>query len=127
MHAGIFSNPDEHIFLQDVADELIYKTPQKGRHKKNHCCDCGAEIWVGSVRCKECANKHSQSVDRPTREKLISLLKEYTLTEIGRIYDVDSNSVRKWCIKYGLPSRAMDINGMTESDWLSIEMQETKE
>lgn len=34
---------------------------------------------------------------------------KYSFVEIGKLYGVSDNAVRKWCKKYGLPYRRRDV------------------
>ena len=43
---------------------------------------------------------HTRKVERPNKEKLIELLKEYPLKKIAEFYKVTDNSIRKWCNSY---------------------------
>jgi hypothetical protein len=40
-----------------------------------------------------------RKVERPTKEELDNLVKDYPMTTIGKMYNVSDNAVRKW-IKY---------------------------
>lgn len=43
--------------------------------------------------------------NRPTKEELFDMLKTLSFVEVGRMYNVSDNSVRKWCKNYGIPHR----------------------
>ena len=60
----------------------------------NYCKDCGKEISRGSTYCIKCA---VDPKDRPDKEKLLSLIKEYPFTKIGEMYGVTDGTIRKWC------------------------------
>jgi len=49
-------------------------------------------------------------VEWPSKEELYQMLIEVkgNFTEIGRRFNVNDNSVRKWCKKYGLPYHSGD-------------------
>ena len=78
------------------------------------------EITKGAERCKECAAKISRTVIRPTREELKNLIRTKSFVELGRIYNVSDNAIRKWCKHYNLPSKKSDIKKMSDEEWLSI-------
>lgn len=49
-----------------------------------------------------CANNATRKVkDMPSENELLRLLKYNSYSEIGRMYDVSDNAVRKWIKKYG--------------------------
>lgn len=55
--------------------------------------------------------KNSMSLNKFTikKEELESLIKEKSFCEIGRIYNISDNAIRKWCKKYNLLYRKKDI------------------
>jgi len=88
--------------------------------KKHYCSDCGKEITKGAERCKTCATKAARIVIRPTRDELKKLIRTKTFVELGRIYNVSDNAIKKWCKNYNLPSKKSDIKKMSDSEWSSI-------
>ena len=89
------------------------------------CCDCGKQISRGSTRCNSCETKrrvkeNRQASNRPSREELKNLIRSVSFMELGRRYGVADNSIRKWCISEGLPSKKKDINAYSEEEWALI-------
>lgn len=83
----------------------------------NYCKDCGKEIAPKSTWCPECALKHNRThkvspSDKPSKGELLQLIKEKPFTEIGRMYGVTDNAIRKWCRKLGLPSTKRELNAL---------------
>lgn len=81
----------------------------KTLHDKNKCVDCGKVISLGATRCITCdrlfRKLHTNRVDKasvPDSETLRNLLSEYNYTQIGRMYNVSGNAVKKWAIRYDL-------------------------
>ena len=74
------------------------------------CKDCGKPIYKGSIRCKACADLAQRTVERPSKEELLSFLTIHrgNFTAAGRTYGVSDNAVRKWCRQYGLPSKSSE-------------------
>ena len=100
------------------------KNPQrKIIAKKYYCIDCGIEISKGSTRCISCFNK-SQIIPLSkmcvTREKLKDLIRTKSFCEIGRMFNVTDNSIRKWCDKYNLPRKKSEIVKISDNDWSKI-------
>ena len=58
--------------------------------------------------CSECYKKE-QAKNIPSKEILESLIYNVPFMQIGRMYGVDGNSVKKWCKKYGLPHMKKDM------------------
>ncbi len=48
--------------------------------------------------------------NHPSKETLINLFKEYkNFVQIGKLYNVSDNAIRKWFKRYGLPHRRQDL------------------
>lgn len=89
-----------------------YGTKNIKRH--NHCADCGKEIALNSTWCPQCAVKHNRvykvdKADRPDKDELLKLIMTKPFTEIGRMYYVTDNAIRKWCKSMGLPSTKKEL------------------
>lgn len=72
------------------------------------------------IKCyKECRSELTSS-RIPSKDTLAWLLLTKNFTDIGKIYNVTGNAVRKWCVSYKLPYRAKDIkeikNSMKDND-----------
>lgn len=95
---------------------------RKDKKPVNTCVDCGIPISRGSVRCKNCDNKYKKEHNIPpvTREELKNLIRTISFVQIGNKYGVSDNAVRKWCIKYNLPSKAREIKNISNKDWEQI-------
>lgn len=91
--------------------------------KKYYCKDCGKEIFRGAVRCIECNAKfHTVPLEKMpvTREELKNLIRTKPMTKVGEQFGVTDNSIRKWCIKFGLPTKKTEINNYSDEEWLNI-------
>jgi len=91
----------------------------KERKKQNKCIDCGKPILSKSVRCVACAYNHRSSCPY-NREELKKLIRESNFRQIGKTNNVSDNTVRKWCKKFGLPTKSRLIKQYTDSEWKSI-------
>lgn len=83
----------------------------KLKKEQNYCLDCGEPIGKNSTYCRHCGPKHTNQPkakvpkeNRPSKKELLELIKTKPFTEIGKIYGVTDNSIRKWCKAVGLPS-----------------------
>lgn len=76
------------------------------------CTDCGKAITKYSIRCRSCSIKLQMSgISKcPSREVLIEDLQCFNFSKIGRKYGVTDNAVRKWCIKYSIPTNISELN-----------------
>ena len=88
--------------------------------KKYYCQDCGKEICRGAIRCLECSAKAKVvPIDNMpvTREELKELIRTTPFTQIGNMYGVSDNTIRKWCIKFNLPSKVSEIKNISNDSW----------
>lgn len=100
------------------------KNPQRKIFaKKYYCIDCGKEISKNSIRCISCEAKHRivKTEDMLiSRDELKSLIRTKTFVEIGKMYGVSDNAIRKWCDKFNLPRKKSDIMNYSDEDWSNI-------
>lgn len=95
------------------------------RTKTRYFCEnCGKEITNQATRCSKCEYEHrkqnSSIQQRISRKMLKNLIRTKTFTEIGQIYDVSDNAVKKWCEYYSLPKLKKDIKSYTEKEWKKL-------
>lgn len=78
--------------------------------KKYYCEECGREITRGSSLCIDCYRISKTNSNKPDKESLIKDVYELqgNFTKISKKYGVTDNTVRKWCNKYGIPSKSSD-------------------
>lgn len=81
------------------------------------CPKCLGKKTPTAELCMSCRNKEQQEIERPTRDELKNLIRNFPFTEIGRKFLVTDNSVRKWCDKYSLPRTKKEINQYSDEDW----------
>ena len=55
-----------------------------------------------------------------SREELKQLIRTTPFTTIGKMYNISDNGVRKWCIKYNLPTKSRDIKSISDEEWNNI-------
>ena len=99
-------------------------------HKQEYfCSDCGIPISKNSEsrKCKSCAAKSSINRERkvllenrPDRNELKYLIRNQSFLEIGRMYNISDNAVRKWCKTDNLPSTKKEINSYSNEEWDKI-------
>jgi len=76
-------------------------------------CVCGKKIRKSSSFCKHCFSISRYKVkERPSKEHLLTMIKEKSLLQIGKQYGVSDNAIRKWLRKYGLPIKRIDIKNL---------------
>ena len=84
------------------------------------CIDCGAQIKANSTRCVACTNLHNQTVPRPRREELKTLIRSHTFLAIGKMFGVTDNAIRKWCVAENLPRKSSEIKKYTDKEWQNL-------
>lgn len=95
-----------------------------GKHKKTKrhikLCNCGKIISHKSYKCRKCASKENgkqfQRIPKTgtmhlSKELLLDLIQKHPFVQIGKMYNVSDNAIRKWCKKYNLPYRKKDLVG----------------
>lgn len=103
-----------------LSDEELYNYSISNNEHKNYCIECGAPITQHASLCIQCNAKHNRVVERPSREKLKELIYTTPFTQIGRMYYVSDNAVRKWCKQENLPTKKSDIIKYTQEEWQQI-------
>lgn len=107
-------------------EQYIYSETKGTTPKTGVCSNCGNPITRSSKSgmCKSCAAKMSTNririvaqEQRPTREELKQLIRTKSFLEIGRMYGVSDNAIRKWCKTENLPSTKAIINSYSEEEW----------
>lgn len=78
---------------------------QKG---KNSILKKQREINGGRTDKEISSNKNKRKVERPTEEVLVKLIKEHGFSGTGKIYGLNGNSIKKWCLSYGISSYIKD-------------------
>ena len=55
--------------------------------------------------------------EKVERDELKQLIRKLPFVQIAKMYNVTDNAIKKWCIKYGLPSKRKQINKISDEDW----------
>lgn len=55
-----------------------------------------------------------------SREDLKLKIRKYPFTYIAKEYSVTDNAIKKWCIKYQLPSKKSEIKKYSDKEWNNI-------
>lgn len=104
---------------QNIKEENNFKL--KKERKKKYCKKCGKEISHSAKEyCEDCSHYVQRKVERPSRDILKNLVREKSFLEIGRIYGVSDNAIRKWCIAENIPSKKSEIKNFSDEEWSKI-------
>lgn len=70
-----------------------------------HCKSC--EICGKPTPTKFCSSKCShiaqQRIQRPDKNELLHMIANSSFKQVGQLYNVSDNTIKKWCKAYGLP------------------------
>ncbi len=69
---------------------------------KYFCEKCGKESAGYKKLCFSCAMIDRRKVERPSKEVLEREVLEFPILQLGKKYNVEDNTVRKWCKLYGI-------------------------
>ena len=72
------------------------------RKKEKNYCDCGCEVFENGNDCVKCASIKRRKSERPSKDNLISEIKNLGYSKTGLKYKVSDNTIRKWVIAYGI-------------------------
>lgn len=86
------------------------------------CIECGKVIRQDSRSglCLECSLKKQTKITDINRDKLKREIRSLPFVKVGEIYNVTDNAVRKWCVKFNLPSKKEDIKKYSDEEWEKI-------
>lgn len=90
------------------------------KKKRNFCIDCNIEISLDAIRCQKCNSVYERRVQRPLREELKDLIRNYPFTQLGKKFGVSDNAIRKWCDSYSLPRKSSEIKKYSDEEWKNI-------
>ena len=90
------------FILSPIIENIQYDFNHK-EHK--YFCKCGNPVSKEGGLCRSCSQKrrNNRKVERPSKEKLLQLVKENGMTKTGKMFEVSDKSISKWLIDYGLP------------------------
>lgn len=83
-------------------------------------CLCGTSIDINLDCCSKCHDESFRTTKRPSREIFKDLIRYKSFLEIGRIYKVTDNAIRKWCLDYQLPRTKKEINQYNDDEWINM-------
>lgn len=126
IHDGFYSQKqlqDYKIFDEKSAKDALDDNYRKKHRKIKYCINCGKELSYDTKGqyCSSCIGlTRRKVVQRPSRDELKQLIRTKPFTEIGRMYNITDNSIRKWCDKYNLPRKKKDIEAFSDEEWEKI-------
>lgn len=125
IHKNLYSQEqlkEMQYYNEDVANELRQEKQNLLSKTVYYCSSCGKELKdkTKTGLCADCYLKSNRKADRPNRETLKELIRTKSFTEIGTMYGVSDNAIRKWCDAENLPRKKTDINKFTDVQWAEV-------
>lgn len=98
---------------------------EKRQQKQNFCLICNKPFYVvkssgGKYCSQECAHIAQQRIERPDRDKFKQLIRTTPFIQIGKLFNVSDNTIRKWCKSMDLPYKASEIKKYSDQEWATI-------
>lgn len=112
--------------LRVPIDTIVYKNKNGITYYKRNehfCIKCGCKIDKDNqsgmcIKCYNESRRNNSKIDsRITKEELKKLIREYSFLQIGRMFNVTDNAIRKWCDHYKLPTHSREIKKITDEEW----------
>ena len=119
--------PNCHAQQEGNAGANYHKYDSNNNYKKDKdnnkilCPICKKNLMLSTSKtCINCKYESQRVVERPSREELKELIRNKPFTQIGKMFGVTDNAIRKWCKGYNLPYKSSEIKQYTISEWLKI-------
>ena len=122
IHAGYYKVPEDYskFFNEEQAQYLLQQNDEIRHGKKHYCQRCGKLLNTNATYCVECSHIVQRKSDRPSRKELKDLIRTKPFTQIGSLYGVTDNAIRKWCIAENLPTKKAYIKSLSDDEWEKI-------
>lgn len=105
----VFKTVADHTAYHNGTEVYLDGDVWVAKHEVLICPICNKnKISPKAKICAECYSKNRAS-NIPPKEELEPLIYKYSFVQIGKMYGVSDNGVRKWCKKYNLPYRKSDL------------------
>lgn len=118
VHSGDLEIPKD--WKSFYNDERANELREQVHAQKFYCKICGKEKTRYGVLCVDCARLASRKAERPSREELKQLIRKKPFLQIGLLYNVTDNAIRKWCENENLPHTKKEINSYSDEEWEKI-------
>ena len=113
---------------KQLLDFIINKNnaeKNKSLKRISTCLVCNKEFYalnknVGKYCSQECAHIAQQRIERPDRDKFKQLIRTTPFIQIGKLFNVSDNTIRKWCKSMDLPYKASEIKKYSDQEWATI-------
>lgn len=107
----VFKTHNDHVGYHNCGRAILEGDVYVCYTEPTKCAICGREITNGATLCWDCYVNSIES-KRPAKDILVNLIQTTPFVQIGKMYGVTDNAVRKWCKFYNLPYKQKDIKHM---------------
>lgn len=105
---------------EERAEEKLQELQELKTKTAKYCKACGKIISEKAEYCVECSKIKRRTTERPDRTTLKELIRNKPMLEIGRMYNVSDQAIRKWCKSENLPSKKSEINSYSDEEWNEV-------
>ena len=117
IHDGLTISPNHSSIIEERVNKILEENQKVKQKQFNYCKICNKIISNKAIYCEEHGRIFNRKIkERPSKEELKKLIRNTSFIEIGKIYAVSDNAIRKWCIAYDLPSKKNEINKYTDDE-----------
>lgn len=121
---------------QEMIEYVVNKEKRDSKRRylegKNLCPICNKNLKTKeSSKCFSCNLLELSEINKKLKkekfmeelenkipkETLMQLVREKSFIEIGKIYGVSDNAIKKWCKNYCIPFRKEDIRNINDKNW----------
>ena len=125
IHAGFFTREELEnykIYDENIAQSLREEKELLNQKTIYYCKNCGKPLSGKTITnlCENCYKISRRVCERPSREELKSLIRTTSFTQIGKIYGVSDNAIRKWCENDNLPRKVSAIKKYSDEEWSQV-------
>lgn len=119
---GVYNSEKVKERIKERARNTCKKCGKKIRknNKSNLCYLCYSKYHRKKKKKKKSPKKTITPLRNITREELKRLIRTVPFTQIGIMFGVSDNAIRKWCDKYNLPKKSTEIKEYSEDEWRNI-------
>lgn len=93
-----------------IIDDYVKKNITNWGKPKPICkmCDSIVAEHDATYCSNECAKLDRRTTERPNKDDLVRMIKDMGYSEVGRLYNVSDNAIRKWVKGFGLNPKTLE-------------------
>lgn len=116
-----YNKAEDYLLTNYFSSKYTEEKSQNDTKEIYYCIQCNNNVVSkqGGM-CHQCVSFNIRKTKRPEREMLKELIRTKSFLEIGKMYSVSDNAIRKWCDSENLPRKKSIINSTSDLDWENI-------